>query len=546
VIVGVGRNVLAVTVVALVAAATGAGGCSSTAPPSGFTGPGEPNDASIGSGDGSDDGSSPVVIPLSPDGSFVVPPAATPPPCEGGTGWHCKVNSSCSTPTSLTGKVFDPAGKNPLYDVVVFVPNDVSMLPAITQGTKKCDTCADPIGDYVVATTTDYTGTFTLKGVPTSKGVPVTVQIGKWRRTIGVDITNDCGNNNVSMSPTASTVLRLPAKKSEGDMPEIALLTGGCDDMACFLMNMGVDASEFSGPGAGGRVAVYQGNSMPLGFGGAGPTLSTANGTAGVCTGTNCPLWSTVQGFEAYDIAMLSCECSEGTNVNENAAAYTNLRSWLNEGGKVFASHYHYTWFRDNPSADFQGVANWGNTGNNDIASAGATGANYDIDDTFPKSVTFGQWLGAVGALSSTGAPPQMNGTPVASINLKFVADSVKTVNAPTSRWIYDPATGTGEGGTADDVKYLSFDTPIGGIPNPPDAGPEMTGKQYCGKAVYTDLHTGGSLTAMAADVPGKCTKADLTAQQKALEFLFFDLAACVTDDTQPPPPPPPPMIVPQ
>jgi len=41
--------------------------------------------------------------------------------------------------------------------------------------------------------------------------------------------------------------------------------------------------------------------------------------------------------------------------------------------------------------------------------------------------------------------------------------------------------------------------------------------------------------------VPADCKAANLTSQQKALEFLFFDLSACVTDDTKPPPPPPPP-----
>jgi hypothetical protein len=439
------------------------------------------------------------------------------PTCTSATGWSCKVDTSCSTssPTTLTGKVFDPAGKNPLYDVVVFIPQNQANLPGITPGTKTCNSCDTPIGNYVVATTTDYTGTFTLKGVPTGMGVPVTVQVGKWRRTIGVNITNSCATTTVSMTTSANPLLRLPQKKSEGDMPQMALLTGGCDDMACFLMNVGIDSTEFTAPGAGGRVSVYQGNSKPLGIGGAGPSLS--NGTAGNCTTTSCPLWSTVGGFEANDIAMLSCQCGEGTNINENAAAYTNLTTWLNEGGKVFASHYHYTWFENNPA--FKAVANWGYTGNNDIAGNGGT---YDIDTTFQKGVVFGQWLGVVGAINSAGPPP--------NIDLKIVADSVTTVNPPTSRWIYDPAT-SGEAG-ANNVKYLSFETPIGGLPPKADAG--ESGPQYCGKAVFTDLHTSGSLFAMAASVPKDCTAAALTAQQKALEFLFFDLAACVTNDQVP------------
>ena len=454
--------------------------------------------------------------------------AVAAPPCDGSTNWQCEVDTNCgsTSPTTLTGKVFDPAGSNPLYNVIVFIPNDPSTLPVITQGSHTCNTCDVPIGNYVAATTTKYDGTFTLSGVPTASGVPVTVQIGKWRRTVPVNITNNCGTNSVS-----DGTLRLPSERSEGDMPQMALLTGGCDDMACFLMNLGISSTEFTAPQGGGRIDVYQGQ----GLGGlAGPSLS--NGTAGACTTTTCPLWSSKASFEAYDIALFSCQCSEGTN--ENAAAYTNLRDWLNEGGKVFASHYHYTWFEDNPSADFKGVANWGNTGNNDLATS--NGQTYDIDDTFPKSVTFGRWLGVVGALNGTAAPPTtMSATPPASMTLGYVADSVRTVNAPTSRWIYDPATAAGEGGTANDVKYLSFDTPIGGAPPPPDAGPE-SGPFYCGKAVYTDLHTGGSLLATAASVPADCKAADLSAQQKALEFLFFDLAACVTDDTKPPPPPPP------
>ncbi|MGO9836378.1 MAG: hypothetical protein ACLP1X_19430 [Polyangiaceae bacterium] len=506
----VGQPLLGALALAWIAVTAAAGGCSGSNHGSGFSGAGSSSGTLdlTDSGDNSSGGGGSSGLVLGGTGTTAAP-------CpNGATGWCSKVDTSCGTssPTTLTGKVFDPAGKNPLYSVVVFIPNDESTLPAITQGTHTCNTCDVPIGNYVVATTTDYTGTFTLRGVPTGMGVPVTVQIGKWRRTIPVNITASCGTTTVSMSPTASPLLRLPGKKSDGDMPQMALLTGGCDDMACFLMNLGIDSAEFTAPGAGGRVSVYQGNSMPLGVGGAGPTLS--NGTAGNCTTTSCPLWSTVQGFEAYDLALFSCECGEGMGINENATSYGNLHTWLNEGGKVFASHYHYTWFEDSPSADFKGVANWGNTADNDIAGNGGT---YDIDTSFPKGATFGQWLGAVGATASAGPPP--------TIDMTIVADSVKTVNAPTSRWIYDP--------NGNDVKYLSFETPIGGALPPPDAGAE-SGKQYCGKAVFTDLHTGGSLFATAASVPADCKAADLTSQQKALEFLFFDLSACVTDDTQP------------
>jgi hypothetical protein len=459
------------------------------------------------------------------DASFVLGDSGSSAPtcANGGAGWKCAVDSTCAagSPTSLTGKVFDPAGQNPLYDVVVFVPNVVSALPAIVPGTHTCNTCDASIGDYVVASVTDATGTFTLKGVPTGADVPVTVQIGKWRRTTTVNISKSCAANSV-----ADGTLRLPTKRSEGDMPQMAVLTGGCDDLGCFMKGMGIDPTEFSAPQGGGRLDVYQGVGGGGGGGlfgvggGNGGAATLSSGTAGDCTTASCPLWASRQSLEYYDIVLFSCECGEN-NQTKPTAGKQALHDWLDEGGKVFASHYHYTWFRNSPDADFQGVATWGQSGNADGAQTATT--PYDIDTGFPKGVTFGDWLGNVGALNSKGPPPD--------IMLSPVADSVASVNPPTTRWIYDSA-------SPNDVKYMSFETPIGGLAPPPDAGAEAA-KSYCGKAVFTDLHTSGSGRSMVSSIPAGCTNTALSPQQKALEFLFFDLSACVTNDNDAPPPPP-------
>jgi hypothetical protein len=425
------------------------------------------------------------------------------------------VDTTCSTPTSLTGTVYDPAGANPLYNVIVFIPNDASKLPAITPGTHSCNSCDTSIGDYVVAGATDYKGQFTLSGVPTGQNVPVTVQVGKWRRTTTVNIPNDCASNAVS-----GKALHLPGKRADGDMPQMAVLTGGCDDLGCFMTGMGIDPTEFTAPGAGGRVDVYQGT----GLGGIGGAATLSKGTAGNCTGASCPLWASRKSFEYYDMALFSCECGEN-NQTKPASGMQALHDWLNEGGKVFASHYQYTWFKNSPQADFQGVANWLMSG-----AANPANATEDIDSTFPKGMTFSKWLGVVGALNGAGPPP--------TITLNDVATSVSTVvtTAPqaTVRWIYDPS-------SSDDVKYMSFGTPIGGIAPGPDAGETPT-KSYCGKAVFTDLHTSGSLLSTVSDIPGGCgsNAGMLSPQQKALEFLFFDLSACVTNDMITPPGPPP------
>ena len=217
---------------------------------------------------------------------------------------HCAV-PTCSNGahTTLSGTVYDPAGKNPLYNVVVFVPNDpAGKLAPIKTGTNSCNTCDASIGDYVAVATTDAKGRFTLTDVPATTHVPLVVQTGKWRRETFINTIAPCQDTKV---PAANS--RLPRNHMEGDMPQMLLLTGGCDDLGCFMRNIGVDASEFSAPHGGGRLDVYQGSGLV----GSGAGLSSA--TAGTW-GT--PAF-TKQAYEYYDIAILSCECAEH---NEPAA----------------------------------------------------------------------------------------------------------------------------------------------------------------------------------------------------------------------------------
>ncbi len=476
-------------------------------------------------------------------------------PCPGG-GLDCYVPAGCTT--TVSGTVYDPAGRNPLYNVVVFVPDDPNgTLPPITPGTHSCNTCDVSIGNYVAATTTDSHGDFTLTGVPAISHLPLVVQTGKWRREVFLPHVAACVN-----TPAAAEDTRLPKNHTEGDLPQMALLTGGCDDLGCFMKSMGIDDAEYTAPHGGGRLDVYQG----VGLNGAPSGARLSTGGAGNCTGPGCPLWASRQSFEYYDIAILSCECGENRQTKP-AAGLQALHDWLNEGGKVFASHYHYTWFKYG-ATDFQHVANW-------LGTSTADGmGDFAIDTSFPKGMTYHDWLGNVGALGRNG-----------TIALNSVATSVSTVNTPTIRWIYDTANG--------DTKYLSFLTPIGGIMPAPgadaaapagdagmagdagdagmvadvgvdapddssteaeaeaeatEAGPveggpvsESNGPTYCGKAVFTDLHTSSSLFSQVNNIPSGCSGAPMTAQQKALEFLFFDLSACVSVDSVPPPPPPPP-----
>ena len=329
-------------------------------------------------------------------------------------GLWCYQTSTCTT--ELSGTVFDPAGQVPLANVVVYVPADPSKpLTKITPGTSTCSACTSDIANYMALAVTDVNGHFTMKGVPATTAVPVVVQIGKWRREVTLKSVTACkGTNTTYVNNVANGVLRLPKNKGEGDIPQMAVATGGADDLGCFLRGMGLDAAEYGAPKSGGRLDVYQGVG--------GPGLTT--GTAGSCTSGNpvCSLWASKQALEYYDLVMLACEGGENGNTKPTASLQA-LHDWLGEGGKVFATHYHYYWFNHGP-ADFQSVATW--TGSSGRVRASG---NYVIDTSFSGGSTFDKWLTSPGVGAATGT----------SIALTGVASSVSAVSSNATRWIYDP-----------------------------------------------------------------------------------------------------------
>ncbi len=271
--------------------------------------------------------------------------------------------------------------------------------------------------------------------MPSGSNVPLVVQIGKWRRKVTLPRIDPCTTTQVPAELT-----RLPRNRAEGDLPQMAVLTGACDGIACFLRRVGVDAQEFTGPDAGGRLHVYRGA-------GPGPDLmGGGGGTAGDCTGGSgpCPLWNTKQQLERYDTVLLGCECGEN---NQTKPDMTPMHDWLDEGGLVVAVHAQETWFKNGP-ADFQHVATWVPSPEGQ-SSSGPFGA----DTSTPQQRRHVQ---ALARQRQELSPPteRWPSTPPAD-----VSTSMATANAPASTWIHDLS--AGDDATAGNVQYLSFLTPV-------------------------------------------------------------------------------------
>ena len=449
-------------------------------------------------------------------GSLIVPdisgstdPGQT---CDGG---------SCGCPsgstTTISGYVYDPAGKNPLYNISVYVPDPSAPLPNLDSVPLACG-CSQLFPTKVLATgsPTDATGHFEIPCAP-SGTVSLVVQTGKWRKQYdGITVTPNQDNKVPNM--------RLPANSAEGSLPNIAISTGGSDSFECLPLRLGVSASEYvAGSAAGGHVHIYTGyRGAALA---AGAVESASN------------LWDTQAHMNEHDMMILSCEGQETTGGTPgapvNATAQGLLMNYTNAGGRVFASHYHYVWFNTGPFATApNNIATW-NIGAQHVDDT--RGIPAVIDTTlstgaaFPEGSALSQWLTLVGALTNNQLP------------IWFARTNVQALaQPPSTEWIHVDQS---EAAAPLSTQYFSVDTPINAASN-----------AVCGRVVYSDLHvTGGpglNAAGVAADyptgntagvmhggvVPTECAVRPLTPQEEALEFMLFDLSSCLVPIGQSPP----------
>jgi hypothetical protein len=139
------------------------------------------------------------------------------------------------------------------------------------------------------------------------------------------------------------------------------------------------------------------------------------------------------------------------------------------------------------------------------VGQMGPNDLTGSIDTSFVEGQSFATWLETVGALSG---PDQMD--------LENVRQDVDSVVAPTQQFIY-------ASGPPAQTLQLAFFTPVGDAPS-----------AQCGRVVFTDFHVSGNVNLLDAGLsagttfPAECTSGPMTSQEKALEFMLYDLASCV------------------
>ena len=476
----------------------------------------------------------------------------------------CPEGSAAET-TTIRGQVFDPRGVNPLYNALVYVANGKVQDFDDNQGVT-CDRCngAQATGDPLVSDLTKSDGSFELKDVPVGVDLPIVIQLGKWRRIITLPAVEACKVTDI----TDPQVFRLPRNKSEGHIPRMAVALGGADPFECLLRKIGIDDAEFTNPEGDGRVHTYRAADY------SGSSATHAAYAYGAAAEQRMPLASSLLGdktqLSKYDVALLPCEGTPNNSdktaqgAAQSQATYDNFRDYLNLGGRAFVTHYSKTFIEghrngnagpiDIPShfgatgsfnyvahdrSDARTVLNADNSvswsclegqgcpssGRFDLAADAVTG---NVDKSFPKGLAFQEWLAETGASSVMGQLPITEWRHnLESVNPAYAQSWI----VADSRTAWPLAASAAHVKARNIVQHMTFNVPL-------DATTDANGDtNACGKIVYSDFHVAELVRNRASYFPASCgnAAAPMTAQEKALEFMLFDLSACIQKEDAPP-----------
>ena len=490
------------------------------------------------------------------------------PSCNGSLCSTVPTTCSAASPTRLTGTVRTPGrlvGGNwlnqlPVPNAIIYIPADpATALPSIFEGVQtgnaaSCGRCEDEklVADgqsVLAAAVTNFKGEFTLEGrIPVGTAFKVVVKVGKWRRVVQVPagVSVACASN-----PLALDYTRLASNTTDGlsgtHLPKIAISTGKVDEMECVFRAMGISDSEFTVPSSSGRLHMYRANGAQMASSTVcnnrwrpnGPNTTredcSANGNAGCIAkdagnayATSCAwanisvadsaLFGSPTTLDDYDLVVWDCEGGEAFH---GAPAPANIETYVNAGGRMFASHFSYVWIKNNGTLDSS--ADWDMSSSTSSATGYIslpTGTTARTGANPVKSPLFRDWLDWQGALTGTTAGTLTNPT-TPQFTISEPRDSAgSNVGPSTDEWVYRHSSSISR------VQQLSFNTPY-------DAD-EST---ICGRVAYSGFHVANASDNSGQTFPSICEDGELSAQEKILAFMLFDLATCVSAGDPPVPP---------
>ncbi len=425
----------------------------------------------------------------------------------------CLQQNPCTgmAPTSITGTVTAPGHTNtmtwgnpdPIFGALVYVPNGSAGAPtygvtAFTPGVS-CDSCSTLVsGDPLLGVQTSYDGTFTLNNAPCGTNIPLVIQLGRWRRMITIPSVACCASTALTNTQT-----HLPRDHVGetgdlySDIPLMAFSTGDVDTLHCVLRKIGIADTEFTDPSGTGRVRFYHDNGAVI-------DSSTPAATT---------LYGSATELDKYDMTLFECV---GSQVPKQLADQNRVIDYSNIGGRVFATHFSYVWLTNSdgtagsstaPKPFFQ-TADWLVNQGNTASVTGLVDQTLQGDpDTQARRIAFANWLKYVGASTVLGQiPVNVVRNDFNSVN----ANPATSAGTPAQQWLY----------TSAQPLHYTFDTPVAYSPDPPPT-------TRCGRVLYSDFHVSDA-TSGGKTFPTECVDGTMSAQEKTLEFMLFDLASCV------------------
>ncbi len=435
--------------------------------------------------------------------------------------------------TTLAGQVMDPGLNVGLRgaEVYVLAPGSSPIAIADEPGgatLPTCDSCAALLSPALVSTQTLAKGDFSLEVPPGT--YTVIAQIGRWRR-IATDVVATCGttttipNATISMPSTetlaSGTNQCRSGEASCGDIPKIALVEGAEESLECWLLKVGIAASEFAPYAAGAtqRIQLYDALSPTAPGGSGGPGEDYWDGTAAVVPPPSTSLSKGPATLNSYSEVLFACDgVPPASRTPLTAAVQTAMINYGNAGGRLFLDHDPAeTWVDLTTAAtplvagslwSTAAVATWAPGAANPALGVSQTATVLDVS---ADQQGFYSWLSA---WDTTDAPGTLVSASPRNIVSATGADSIEL-----AQFASIPS-----------VASFFFNTPV----------TASSSGAYCGRVVVNDMHVSPTRsttttpplpatpgTTAATTFPGSCSSAALNAEELAFEYELFALSQC-------------------